>query len=350
MRKLCLSITLLALQISLTHAQTTATTDQFRETNSIPVSGRTTFNEPIWTSGDAVRTSEHELLHAAGFTVAYSQFDEHVDANRKFRRSRPSSGTVLAKLTSANVGTHVDPQAGSVNGHDQSKSVMGPSRVTGQRMGPQEKSVLNAAFWSSRKLKVTVDFQGTWPAAKKAHINSAVSAAESLFSNGAQTHTFTWKVRINTTKKAMPMNPKFDELMANLKAPELATRQRATVEIFGLRKEIAIASLQESGARLMKSLNPPIENVVLSVFSRDAELPYKTDSFAIHTAKGTTLDELRAIGERTGFVMAEVNEESNGQSVIYVEILQGHDLWFVIREVIQEPQITNINLNFFEED
>ena len=100
----------------------------------------------------------------------------------------------------------------------------------------------------------------------------------------------------------------------------------------------------------MKSLNPPIENVVLSVFSRDAELPYKTDSFAIHTAKGTTLDELRAIGERTGFVMAEVNEESNGQSVIYVEILQGHDLWFVIREVIQEPQITNINLNFFEED
>ena len=141
-------------------AQEIAATGNFSsDSGGTPTSATTTFHLPIWTQGDATNTAHHELLHAIGFAAAYDYFQAHVNDRREFCDTPTDPCTVLGKLTPASDGTHIDPDAGVVNGFDQSQSVMQPTRVDGLRMDGQEKSILSSAFsWPSKKIKITVNY------------------------------------------------------------------------------------------------------------------------------------------------------------------------------------------------
>ena len=177
------------------------------DASKVPTSASTKFFIPLWTSadgiGDGTFMAHHMLLHAIGFSTKYDKFRQHVDGNRNFRQADDASGTILAKLTRVPYGEHIDPDAGTVNGFDQSASVMRPDRVTGLGllMGGQEKSVLNAAIdWSSKNINITVKYVGLWNPKQRSYIDNAVNSAKMLFGSNGSGHGFTWTVELAFSK------------------------------------------------------------------------------------------------------------------------------------------------------
>jgi hypothetical protein len=102
---------------------------------------------------------------------------------------------LLAILVPPDQGTHVDPNAGVVNGFNQRDSVMRPDQVVGQRMGNFERDILDAAFaWTGRNLRINVVFRGQWTQQQRNAINDAVNSAQRLFGSDGSGHKFTWTV------------------------------------------------------------------------------------------------------------------------------------------------------------
>lgn len=346
---------LLMITMQRASADTVAETSNFAaNANKVPTSARTKFFLPIWTNGDATRTAHHELLHAIGFAVAYDKFKLHVDSSRNFRETESASGTILAKLTPANQGTHIDPNAGTVNGHDQSKSVMGPDRVTGQRMGAQEKSVQNAAFdWSSRNLSVTVNYVGSWNSTQKSYIEDAVSSSKSLFSSNGTGHSFTWTVEMaNSIVSSQIQNSSslsVSNLVAQIASGPASQRTQAMAEV--LSRGVAIVpELLSAGAQPMSGLSPRRIDVLYSILSGHREGRYRTSSFGLQVEPETTRQEIVAMGERHGFVLPDDQLIDPANSpCCYVMLRQGDDLWDVLGRILStEAKVTTVNLNYVE--
>lgn len=189
-------------------AATVAVTSDFTENGSnLPTSASTLFNEPTWSNGDPLDTAEHELFHAIGFTIAYTNFAAHVQApiavgnpnagDRPFTLNTNGTGGTLALLTPADDGTHVDPAAGVVNGRNQNLSIMQPSLVNGQRINAWEAQILNAAFgWDTRNIKINVVYATTFTAAQKTNITDAVTAVQNIFGSNGTGSVFTWTVSV----------------------------------------------------------------------------------------------------------------------------------------------------------
>ncbi|WP_315783342.1 MULTISPECIES: hypothetical protein [unclassified Bradyrhizobium] len=355
-KALALAIVFLVAIAGVASAETVAETSNFTtDTNKIPVSASTKFFLPIWTDGDATRTAHHELLHATGFAAGYSKFSVHVDGDRNFRESASATGTIFATLTPANQGTHIDPGAGTVNGHDQSTSVMGPKRVTGQRMGPQEKSVLNAAVdWSSKNINIVVSYKGTWSTEQKKHIENAVSSAKTLFGSNGSGHKFTWTVEmaeafVPPALQALSSS-KISDLAAQIDEGGGSQRVLAASEVLS-RGVSAVPELRAAGARPMSGLSPRRIDVLYSILSGQPEGRYRTNGFGLHVEPGTTREEIAALGERHGFVVpSDQSIETSNSPCCYVVLREGRDLWEVIASLLsREAKVATVNLNYIEQ-
>lgn len=336
-------------------AQTIAETSNFAQNgDKIPTGATTRFFVPVWTSGDATNTAHHELLHAIGFSISYDKFKTHVDGSRNFREAAGATGTILAKLTPANQGTHIDPGAGTVNGYDQSESVMQPNRVTGQRMGAQEKSVEDAAFdWSSKNINITVSYSGSWTATQKSHIENAVAAAKTLFGSNGSGSRFTWTVEIANSIVAMERQNlsslKISDLANQLGSGAASQRVQATAAI--LSKGVsAVDELLAAGAQPMSGLSPRRIDILYSILSGHREGRYRTNSFGLHVEPGTTREQIVSMGERYGFILPNDRPiETADAPCCYVTIREGAELWDVVARVLaNEPSVTTVNLNYIE--
>lgn len=194
--------------LSRSSAATVAATSNFHETAAkLPDSASTAFYEPLWSNGDPLNTAEHELFHAIGFTVAYTNFASHVQAaiaagnpnagDRPFNSKTDGTGTTLALLTPASDGTHVDPGAGTVNGRNQNLSIMQPNLVNGQRLAAWEAQILNSAFaWDTLNIQIKVVYATAFTNAQKTSITGAVDAVQTLFGSNGTGTVFTWTVSV----------------------------------------------------------------------------------------------------------------------------------------------------------
>lgn len=349
-----LTSSLLFLEANISAADTVAETSNFATNGSkIPTSAKTVFFDPLWTSGDATRTAHHELLHAIGFAIIYDKFSEHVDSTRQFRQDL-GTGTVLAKLVPAGEGTHIDPNGGTVNGFNQAQSVMGPERIDGQRMAGQEKSILNAGFnWSSKNIKITVIYSGTWAPSQKAHIESAIAAARTLFGSNGGGHEFKWTVEVGSGN--FVVGDKSSEIMSiadlslKLESPSANDRVLASAKILS-HGVSAISQLTAAGAKPMAGLQPPRIDVLYSILSADRPGRYESNSFGLHFAPGTTRKDVVSMGERYGFWLADVQTFEPADSPnCYVYVREGKELWTIIAQLMSsETNVVTVNLNYVE--
>jgi hypothetical protein len=338
-----------------TSAQSIAETFRFAVNgNKIPTSATTKYFEPLWTKGDATNTAHHELLHAIGFTNNYEKFKEHVDGNLNFRESTTATGKILAKLTGAAQGTHTDPKAGEVNGFDQAKSVMQPSQVTGQRMGGQEKSVENAGFdWSSKNIKITVTYSGTWTAAQKAHVADAVAKAKALFGSDGTGHEFKWTVELGASSivagEQLASTQILEDFVSDLSADKADKRVASTALVLS-KGVAALPALRDAGAKPMSGLQPRRLDVIYSILSAEREARFRTDEFGLHVEPGTGRADILAMGERHGFILPDGEAVDAGSwPSCYVRLREGRDLWDVLGQVLAgESKVLTVNLNYVE--
>ena len=333
-------------------AEATAVTDNFAESGGIPTGARTTFHIPLWTNGDATNTAHHELLHAIGFAVAYAKFAQHVDGSRSFRQNANGSGSILAKLTPAANGTHIDPTAGVVNGFNQADSVMGPFRVAGQRMGPQERSVEDAAFgWSTKNIRIVVAFSGTWSAAQRTIVNDAVTAAKKLLKSDETGPSFAWQVQLATSSAVAGSDSKMEvsSLIADAAGEDPALRTKASAAILAGGATV-VPQLEAAGAKPMTGLTPSRLDVLYSAITGEHGGHYTTNSLGIHLEPGTTLADVKAMGERSGFVVPDsVPGDLAGSPSAYVVPRTGADLFDVIKRLLAtEEKVITVNLNYYE--
>jgi hypothetical protein len=166
--------------------------------NGLPISATTEFFN-LGANPDLTNTAHHELLHAIGFTTRYNLFNQRVrprnDGTGRRDFWNADDTLLLAILVPLDQGTHVDPNAGVVNGFNQRDSVMRPDQVVGQRMGNFERDILDAAFaWTGRNLRITVEFRGQWTQQQRDAINDAVNSAQRLFGSNGSGHEFKWTV------------------------------------------------------------------------------------------------------------------------------------------------------------
>lgn len=159
--------------------------------NNLPISGTTDFNKGKWNAADPLNTAEHELLHVLGFTVQSKLFKDSLTAANEIK----VGGTVYG-ITDGT--SHLDPKKtvkiGATN-FDQSKDIMRPDKVNGQRVGDQDKMILDALYNYSGigGLSITVNFTGAaFTAADKQAINDAAGAMQKLFPAGKTPHKIAW--------------------------------------------------------------------------------------------------------------------------------------------------------------
>jgi hypothetical protein len=326
------------------------------DSGGTPTSATTTFHLPIWTQGDATNTAHHELLHAIGFAVAYNYFQAHVsDTTREFCDTPTDPCTVLGKLTPANEGTHIDPGAGTVNGYDQSQSVMQPTRVDGLRMDGQEKSILSSAFsWPSKKIKITVNYVGSFDSAQQGYIQDAVNAAQQLFGTADDAAAFVWTVQTDNTGNAgAAVTGKLDRSAITRSIADLDTvgpQRTAAIRAILDGGSAAIRELENAGAKPMSGIAPRPVDVLYTLTTRRLNARIRTNSFGLHLVGGTTRDQVVEMGQRRGFVLREgVKCDPRMSPACYVILKQGQDLLETMASVIkQESLVRNVNFDYFE--
>jgi hypothetical protein len=204
MTKTLSALLILSAAAAPTLAQTIASTGSYVEQANgahLPVSAATTFNNPIWESGDALNTAQHELFHAIGFTTGYTNFVAHdftQAGQRNFRQNTDGTGAILAVLMSDS--NHTDPGAGVVNGRDQANDIMQPNRVANQRLAAWDAQILDAAYsWTGRNLQITPTFVGAWNATERQFVTDAIAAVRTLFNSDGSGYNFAWTVTLVPT-------------------------------------------------------------------------------------------------------------------------------------------------------
>lgn len=326
------------------------------DSGGTPASATTTFHLPIWTQGDATNTAHHELLHAIGFAVAYNYFQAHVsDTTREFCDTPTDPCTVLGKLTPADEGTHIDPGAGTINGFDQSQSVMQPTRVDGLRMGGQEQSILSSAFsWPSKRIKITVNYVGSFDSAQKGYIQDAVKAAQQLFGTGDDAAAFVWTVQTDNTGNAgTAVTGKLDRSAVARSIADLNTagpQRTAAIRAILDGGSAAIRELENAGAKPMAGIAPRSIDVLYTLATRRLNGRVRTNSFGLHLLGGTTREQVVEMGQRRGFVLRDgVKCDPSMSPACYVVLKQGQDLLEAMANVMrQETSVRNVNFDYFE--
>jgi len=344
------------LQTISAYAQSIADTSGFTaDNNGIPTSASTMFHLPFWTAGDAIDTAHHELLHAIGFAVAYNYFGNKVNERREFCDTPTDPCKILAKLVPADQGTHVDPTAGTVNGYDQSKSVMQPTRVDGQRMDGQEQSVLNSAFdWPSHKIKITISYQGSFDNTQKSYVQNAVDSAMALFGASDAVNLFVWTVSTDqVAARDRTMTPPSQTSTANLVnslktagPPERLAISNAILD----RGYAALPGLKAAGAKPMTNISPPMSDILYTLITRRLEGRIRTTSFGLHVESGTTREKVLEIGGRWGFILRDSDRFDPSMSPsCYVTLVDGMELLAVMESLVRnEPAIKGVNFNNVE--
>jgi hypothetical protein len=169
-------------------------------------------------------------------------------------------------------------------------------------------------------------------------------------SNGTG-HAFTWKV----SQKQGFVAPGVAVGKADVRAmvdglsssgPE---KRRQAIAAFLDNPDEAAAALRGAGARPMAGLTPSLQDVVYSIVSGDRPGLYRTSSFGVTVAPGTTRAQLVEIGRRAGFTVDENRLRAPGAiPSSYVTLKVGVDLWEAIARTIAEPAILGVNLNHIE--
>jgi|GEM_PF-1623405 len=332
-----------------------STSDWTKNANGLPTSAETVFYQALWNK--SVGVAEHELLHAIAFAAnAFPKFNAKIDSSRDFWPDDTHTGTRLARLTAAAEGTHINPSAGIINGFDQSKSLMRPSNVDGLKAAGQEQRMVDAPFnWSGKNIKIVVAFAGSWSAQERQAVNDAVDAVKVLLGSDGSGSAFTWTVSLASAStvaanrsETMSQLSK-DQLMSAILGDDPQLRTTASAAILQQGSD-AIDTLVERGARPMLGLTPSRLDVIYSILSGETTGRYKTNSFGIHVLPETTLEALRQIGDRAGFVLPSGSTCSAGQfPSCYVTVRQDADLWDVMTRLLStEPAIVSVNLNYIE--
>lgn len=196
-------------------AGTLAESDNYMfDANKLPISGTTDFNRGQWDRVDPLNTAEHELMHVIGFTLQSMRFRDAVNASNEIK----VGGTVYG-ITDGT--SHLDPtKMVTIGGttYDQSKDIMQPTKVPGERIGPQDQMILNAIYNYSGidGLLITVNFTGpAFNATDRQAINDAVAAVEFLFPAGRNPHRITWDAQ-----NAVCGDPSSDENPGICNVPE----------------------------------------------------------------------------------------------------------------------------------
>lgn len=182
---------------------TLARTYDFNESSGLPVSAKTDFICG-WDSTDPLQVAEHELLHAIGFTTAYSKFTANVkktpndDGTLDFIALKPdlrvfaqllNEGTKLGHLSPSGTG-QINTPSGTQT-FDQSKDIMIPTlNTSGTAPGPLDKMILDSVFnWSEIGIDITVNSQDP-------SIQNAKVAITNLFGGPKENaHPFVWDVK-----------------------------------------------------------------------------------------------------------------------------------------------------------
>lgn len=331
----------------------TAVTEAFAyDVNKMPISATTTFYSPAWTEVDQTRTAQHEVLHAIGFARIYEKLKARIDAANAVRAAPATR--ILAKLTPSSDGTHIDPRAGTIDGFDQSKSVITPSVIKDTRMRAQEKNVLDAGFgWVGTNMKIKTVFASTFSAADKRIIEDAAASAMSLLSSNGSGPEFTWTVKsargfasgLPLIDRSTPANP--TSIAAAIAGTERAGRAKAIAQALERGPGMADA-LRQQGAVPMDGLAPAPIDVVYSILSGERSGVYRTNSFGIHLAEPLTAAALVSLGRRAGFHLAPGAVIGKGNPQVYVEVDAGRDLWDVLGNCLSLPDISTVNLNYVE--
>ncbi len=346
----------LLLQNAAVHAQSIADTSQFTaDANGIPASATTVFHLPLWTDGEPMSTTHHELLHAIGFAAAYDYFDAKVNDKRGFCDTPTDPCKVLAKLVPANQGTHIDPDAGVVNSYDQAKSVMAPSGVDGRRMDGQEKSVLNSAFsWSSHKIKIVINYVGSFDDTQKSYVQNAVDSAMALFGTSNSANVFVWTVQTDQVAArgaaVTPFSQASTTSLVNLFKTATPSERMAILNAILDRGYSALPELKAAGAKPMTTISPPMIDILYTLISKRPEGRIRTTSFGLHVEPRTTRQQVIEIGRRWGFILRDGDPFDPSMSPsCYVTLAQGVELLPILEKLVRsEPAVNGVNFNYVE--
>lgn len=183
-----------------------------------PVSARTDFMEDWDTRGwDGLTLATHELFHAIGFTVAYTNFDNHVfvtpgaggggiPAGSRVYSTNGTVGGIRMTLTPSGDGTHADPNATGAapwpaTGYNQANDIMQPLLPQGvaRTLSNNNFNVLDDAFgWATTGITINViNIAGTHSDVDLSIIAAAVAAIEGHYNTAGNVEgrpVFTWSV------------------------------------------------------------------------------------------------------------------------------------------------------------
>ena len=211
--------------VCLTAGQTAATCNFTANKAGLPVSARTDFPDDFdlaANNADPLNTAEHELFHAIGFTVAYTNFANRLIAtpgagaggipagSRSFSTNGAANG-ILMVITPVALTTHADPGATGAapwpaTGYNQANDIMQPNQVVGSRLNANDAAVLDSAFgWIASGIQINVvNVGGTLDAADLMIINNAVAAVNAFYPVRKNAPVFTWSVAEVVLKGGAP--------------------------------------------------------------------------------------------------------------------------------------------------
>lgn len=350
-----IGITLLAasyISAALAQSATAETAGFTVDANKLPISATTTFFTPSWTAVDQVNTAQHELLHAIGFSRTYANFLAKIDTSNAFRPA--PAARILAKLTAASSGTHIDPAGGTVDGFDQALSVMVPVVTRGNRMRGQDKNVLDAGFaWVGKDINIKVVYATPFSAADKRIIEDAVTAAKALLGSNGTGKVFTWTVRsaagLATATGALTATGVDGPAAIAAKLAGRDQGRRGDVVVAALsRPNGIVAALRDAGAKPMTGLEPPPIDVVYSIVSGERSGLYRTTSFGVHLTRPLSIADLEKLGKLAGFHLASGNAPGRASPNIYVNVDAGRDLWDVLGNTLSLAEVATVNLDYIE--
>lgn len=346
-------------------AETIAETGSFVEKSGIPQSASTTFNSGgVWDPSQslAINTAKHELLHAIGFTKAYTGFSAHLTPSstddRLFCSSTGSASCAQAQILGILVppqnGTHIDPKGGAVQSgkYNQALSIMQPDRVPDYVMDGLELSILELAMWSqpNKRPKIKPVFDSTLSAAQQGYVNDAIAAVEALFPSQAAQSEFTWTVtRAAIEDQSDVDNAPTSQLISGLDTADAQQRKMLAKAILK-RGDQAIAELRNAGAKPASGISPRLMDLLYSLATESADGNISRNSFGIHLSPGTTRQQVVEIGKKWGFTLRQNDQcDPGSEPACYVTLKKGKDVFETMRNLItEEPAIHNLNFNHFE--
>jgi hypothetical protein len=120
-----------------------------------------------------------------------------------------------------------------------------------------------------------------------------------------------------------------------------------------------LEELKAAGAKQVApfggTISTPRPSIVYSLLeglppnAPDAAAGYRTDSFGLHVAKGTTETEIAEMGKKYGFSLEGGRFREDGRPNCYVTLTKGKALAEVLTSLLTaESRVVTVNLNYFD--